>query len=481
MIRTVKNTFAFMTAIALCGVFSACGEEQSQPQQSAEKKQPPQQEQQESSSASSTFSRTTDLSHYSSLPAEHSDKSTEMQTAEVKAESLQPVPTDVAAAQTKIRRNNRSTWKITGTIAEDSLAGQVRKNTVLPEGKCFVWTPQPVSGNNLAPFRVPDIKLSPDSSLLVFLETLGETSGPYGSRLILMSTSTWQVLNVLEFRDRYFEKFEFIPGTTKIAALCLAQNRAGQKRGFACFDLLTGTEEHFQQVDPGIGNTTFLVDSNQNLIVSHPKRPALLVLPFKKSKSNEIRVAAPNSLATLSTDGKELAVLTPKHGKSIEIFRTSDWVPVSTQELTETTNASSFYFAHNPGEFFICGDPDYSSSSTFVRKDNTAALAGVSSGRVILTDGGKKIFHLLRDENKIEVLDGITRAELQTIEINKAKPSFRKSKPGQVTHLFYIPSCNGLAMFDDKGHFFLIPAESTEKAKGQYYERAIIFQQQMEN
>ena len=48
MIRTVKNTFAFMTAIALCGVFSACGEEQSQPQQSAEKKQPPQQEQQES-------------------------------------------------------------------------------------------------------------------------------------------------------------------------------------------------------------------------------------------------------------------------------------------------------------------------------------------------------------------------------------------------------------------------------------------------
>ena len=36
-------------------------------------------------------------------------------------------------------------------------------------------------------------------------------------------------------------------------------------------------------------------------------------------------------------------------------------------------------------------------------------------------------------------------------------------------------------MFDDKGHFFLISLEPPENAKGQYHERAIIFQQSVED
>ena len=89
---------------------------------------------------------------------------------------------------------------------------------------------------------------------------------------------------------------------------------------------------------------------------------------------------------------------------------------------------------------------------------------------------GKKIYHLTDTGNEIRVIDGITGAEQRTIEVNRAEPHFRKSKPGKVTHLFYIPSCKGLAMFDSNGNLFLIPAERQGTEKGKNDERAIIFQ-----
>lgn len=479
MIRSVRNTFACLAAIALCGIFTGCGEQPQQPP--VEKKQTKTENTRKTDSVESTFDRTAELENYNFSSDRRSPEEPETPVEDVVSETLQPVSTTEAATQTEIRRDKRSVWKIESAIPASSIAAQVQKNTQLAPGKSFVWTPQPVKGNNLSLFRVPDIKLSTDTSLLVFLETMGEASGPFGSRLILMSTSNWKVLNILEFRNRYFKKFEFIPGTTKIAALCLEQKKAGQKQGFACFDLLTGQEERFQQIDPGIGDTTFLTDRNKNLIVSHPKRAELIVLPLENTSKQTIEVASANAIATLSPDGKQLAVLSPEHGKRIEIFRTSDWLPVSTVDLTETTNAASFHFIPGNKSFFICGNPAYSSGSTLTRAGKTTSLEGLSSGKVNFADNGKMICHLTRDDNKIDVLDNVTGTRIRTIEVNKAKPNFRKSRPGEITHCFYIPSCKGMAMFDDKGHFFLISLEPPENAKGQYHERAIIFQQSVED
>ena len=477
MIRTVRNTFAYLAAIALCGIFTACGEQEQPPeQQPVTATQKKVERQQEPESTGSIFDRTDDLEKHTFTPSAR----IATQTAELQAESLRPISKDANAAKMEIRRVKNSSWEIQSAIPSASLADQLQKSVQLPENQCFVWTPQLVSG--FSRFRIPDIKLSHDSSLLIFLETMGESDGPFGSRLILMSTSNWQVLNILEFRERYFEKFEFIPGSTKIAALCLEQKNTKQKQGFACFDLLTGKEERFQQIDPGIGDTTFLVDRNQNLIVSHPNRAELIVLPLEKTENHTINVASANALAAISPDGKELAVLNPEYGKSIEIFRTSDWLPATTVNVTKTTRAAAFHFTPGKNAFFICGDPDYAANSTFIRADGTTSQdEEVSAGRIIFTNGGKMIYHLTRNENRIDVLDSVTGTKMRTIEVNRTRPNFRRSRPGQVTHLFYIPSCNGLAMFDSNGHFFLVSAEPVKNAKGQNDERAIIFQQQMGN
>lgn len=477
MIKPVKTVFFYLAGIALISFLGACGEPE--PAKQPVKKQPVQKKKVKKQRKEYVDI----LERPAYIPQASTGDSTgtmerpqeEKQTAEVKSEVLQPISSSEAAARTQIRKNRRSTWKIQRSIPANSLAAQIKKNSNTAKNTSYVWTPQPVQGS-LELFRIPDIQLSPDSSLLVFIETIGEAQGPFGTRLILMSTSSWQVLNILEFRDRFFKKIAFIPGTTKIAALCIAQEECNQKQGFACLDLLNGKEERFQQIEPGIGDTAFLVDKNQNLIVSHPQRSVLIVLPLNGKGHHEINVSDPNSLAVLSEDSNELAVLKPQHGKRIEIFRTADWLPAATVELTETTNAAKFHFARGDKAFFICGDPSYSSSSLLVRAGKTTELNEVSSGNAVFTDHGKKIHHLSDTGNRIHVIDGVSGAELRSLEIDKVQPGFKKAKPGKVTHLFYIPACDGLAMFDDRANLFLITAEPQKTEKGFQDERAIIFQ-----
>lgn len=474
MIKSAKTALRYLAGMTLISILSACGEPQQEPQ--AEKNETPQKvTRRPKKEAVDILARPSYAPPSTDVVNMNRTESAAEPQEEIRAESLQPVSASEAENHSQIRKSKRSTWQVQTSIPADSLAAQIQKNTQTDEKSRYIWTPQPVQGS-LELFRVPDIRLSPDSSLLVFVETIGEAQGPFGSRLILMSTNNWQVLNILEFRDRFFKKIAFIPGTTKIAALCIAQPKRAQEQGFACFDLLTGKEERFQQIDPGIGDTAFLVDNNQNLIVSHPERSALLVLPLNAKEHKEISICAPNVIAALSPDGKEIAVLEPRHGKIIEVYRTSDWLPSATVELAETTNAARFHFARGNKSFLLCGNPAYSAGSVFVRNGNITPLDGLSSGRAVFTDNNRKIYHLTEAGNEIYVLDGVSGSELRTISVNKAEPGFRRSGPGEVTHLFYIPACKGLAMFDSKGNLFLVPAEPQESNKGKNDERAIIFQ-----
>ena len=481
MMPFLRFTVLCLTGLSLTGIFTACGEA------SEENKPAPQQqvrkEKKKKREAIDIFAEPVRrppiaAPAFSDMSTGTAGNTEVTPPAEIKSEILQPISSGEADNRTQIRQSKRSVWQVRTQVPAGSLAESIIQNAQLPASSRYLWAPQPVQGS-LQLFRVPDVKLSPDASVLVFLETLGEAQGPFGSRLILMSTNNWQVLNILEIRDRYFEKFEFIPGTAKIAALCIAQKACRQEQGFACIDLLTGKEERFQQIDPGIGNMAFLVDSRKNLIVSHPERKAIIVLPLETEGHQEIRVESANSMVAMSNDGTELAVLNPKHGRKIEIFRTSDWLPSATVSLTETLNAKNFHFARGKKSFLICGDPSYSSGSLLVRAGKTIALDGISSGRALFTENGKKIYHLTDTANEIQVIDSISGAGQRIIEVNKAEPHFRKSKPGKVTHLFYIPSCKGLAMFDSNGNLFLIPAERQGTEKGNNDERAIIFQRDL--
>ncbi|MBO5959557.1 MAG: hypothetical protein J6Q65_05495 [Lentisphaeria bacterium] len=376
-----------------------------------------------------------------------------------------------------IRQPKRTTWNVEGKISADSLAAQLAEAAENPDGTRILWTPQTVSGS-LALTRIPCVILSADDSLLIFLETTGKPEGPFGSRLILMSAEDWSVIKIVDLPDRYLKKLAFVPGTLKIAALCAAQKECKQVAGVLCLDLQSGKEDRFQQTETGIGERTFLVDSNRNLIVSHPKRAELLVLPLESQQNHVIKVAAADAVAALSPDGKEIAVIGPAHAGQIEIFRTTDWMPAATVSVEKTTRVAKIQFLRGNKAFLLCGDPAFSANSVIVRPGNTIELDGLASGMALTPGNGKKIYHLTGNNNEIQELDSSSGMLYRTILTDRAEPRFARPGPGPgtVQHFFYIPFCNGLAMLDSNGNFFLIPADRTENYKGKNDERAVIFQ-----
>lgn len=56
---------------------------------------------------------------------------------------------------------------------------------------------------------IPQIKLSHDKSVIAFIEQIGSQNGPFGSRVVLMSTYTWETIAVHTFKDKKISKFEF--------------------------------------------------------------------------------------------------------------------------------------------------------------------------------------------------------------------------------------------------------------------------------
>lgn len=381
-----------------------------------------------------------------------------------------------AQSRSLIRQPKKTSWQVRTATPSESLAGKLTA-AGRQDGTRLIWTPQVVSGS-LALIRIPAVGISPDSSLVVFLETTGSPEGPFGSRLILVSAYDWSVINVLEIPNRYLSKFVFLPGTTKIAALCLEQEQCKQDQGFVCIDLQTGQEERFQQVDPGIGDSTFLADMNQNLIVSHPTRPELIVLPLANSERRVVKVSAPGVVTALSPDGREIAVIAPAHAGKIEIFRTADWLPSATVSLQETTRVAKLFFLRGSKAFLLCGDPAFSAKSLLVRNGQTVEIEGFASGLAVVADGGKKIYHLDGTNNNISEIDAANGMTQRVILTNRAEPRFSKPGPGpgRVQHFFHVPSCNGLTMLDNHGNFFMIPAQRSADHKGKYDERAIIFQ-----
>ena len=72
--------------------------------------------------------------------------------------------------------------------------------------------PQGFRGARLDAFAV-----SPDGSVLAIAERTGTSSGPNGTRIVLVNTSNWQVIRVFTV-GRMLKKLAFVPGGTTLAA-----------------------------------------------------------------------------------------------------------------------------------------------------------------------------------------------------------------------------------------------------------------------
>ncbi len=377
-----------------------------------------------------------------------------------------------AEAANPIRRRSSSEWEIRSVAEKNPGAmSELLKDPAAPEGTRLVWQPQEMP-TLLSPVRLPDAQISPDSSVIAFVETTGAAEGPFGSRLILMNTADWTILRIIDIPGRRIGKIVWIPGTAKIAAVCHAQPELEQQNGLAVFDLQSGKETGFIRIPEGMGDTAFLADSRQRIILSHPTLPELVLIPaddLVSAKPAVIHTEQPNAVAALSPDGKYLAVVPAENGKRISVYKTADLQPLSTSELKNAPSLHCLFFLGGIDRFYLCGK--MMQESAILRNGQSRKLEGVTAGIGLAEPDGNTVYHAQVNGNRISVIDVRSGAERRCIETNKAEP--RLKKPGTIAELFLIPAIRGLAVLDTQGNFYLL---SIGQGKGKYGERAVIFQ-----
>ncbi|MBO4631965.1 MAG: hypothetical protein J5858_08590 [Lentisphaeria bacterium] len=109
-------------------------------------------------------------------------------------------PDDPAAAPSreKVSRKEQALRKSFRT--ERPANSFASKLEPLNSGKIIRWMPH--HGEDFSGVRLPAVAISPDKSIIVIAETLGENQGPFGSRLIFLDTHSWTITAVHHLRQK---------------------------------------------------------------------------------------------------------------------------------------------------------------------------------------------------------------------------------------------------------------------------------------
>jgi len=391
---------------------------------------------------------------------------------EVQQDHIHEMTKDAAETAAAIRTSRRSDWQLQSKVPDGSVADILQKSLPAKNTRT-VWAPLEFSAS-ITPVRLPDARLSPDKSLFVFVETTGEARGPFGSRLVIMNAGNWNIVRIIEIPERYICRVLWLPGKPVVAALCVKQQQMKQLSGIALIDLATGKETAFRRLPDDAGRTMFTADSRGHILLSHPEKPVVLVLDASTLEDiRQIKVAAPDSLAALSPDGKRIAFANAKKCRQIEIFKTADLQPLSSVPIPENFPLHQFFFLQASNGFFLCGDPTTGRESVIIMAGRPRTLDGWASGIGAVSEDGTAIYNILRNENRICVFDAKSGSMTRTYDTNRAEPKLTSPGPGAITMFELLPAIHAMAILDTQGNFFLI---STEKGRNKHAERAIIFQ-----
>ena len=215
---------------------------------------------------------------------------------------------------------------------KDSFAAKLEP---LNSGKVIRWSPMWHS-DIASGIRLPAVAINPDRTIIIIAETLGESRGPFGTRLVFLDTCSWTISAV-----HHLWKNDIIS-----IAVALDHTLVLASRGQAAFKssdeiiLLDPWSGRAKQVLPLPGVRKLYVDPAGQLFAVFAREseksdrialfPSLLKKGLRTMK--EIKSANHAPVLAFSRDGSKFAAA---GDKAVEIFRGSDLRVVESTPLPE--------------------------------------------------------------------------------------------------------------------------------------------------
>ena len=350
-----------------------------------------------------------------------------------------------------------SSWSAVTPVPPRSLAAKLRdpgRKTVLR------WAPRERVGV-LRGVRIPAAALSPDQSVLALVETTGGDDPPNGSRIVLINTHTWEILKVIEI-PRLTERLVFARKEPALFVLSKAQAELKQEGGLAKIRL--DPDDAAETSFIPVGRHVFsdlLCDREDRVYLADAEKPRVLIFRQDSARPRTAEVSAPGCALALSPDGRRWAAAGTA-GK-IEIFKTGDGRPLSSESIPEGYPVRQLLFLDNAGNFLCAPDPLTNRAAFAVRVGRIREFEGASAGALAVSTDGSTVLHRKQAYGEIEFLDPRTFRKLASVIPERVSPRTR----GVPREVYQLEAGELTAVLDDSGDLYVLhrPEKETKFQK----------------
>lgn len=349
-----------------------------------------------------------------------------------------------------------SSWSAVTPVPPRSLAAKLRdpgRKTVLR------WAPRERIGV-LRGVRLPAAALSPDQSVLALVETTGGDEPPNGSRIVLINTHNWEILKIIEI-PRLTERIVFARKDPALFILCKPQAELKQEGGLAKILLDSGTPE--ASFIP-VGSHVFsdlLCDREDRVYLADAEKPRVLIFGPGSAQPRTAAVSAPGCALALSPDGGKWAAAGTS-GK-IEIFKTGDDRPLSTESIPQDYPVRQLLFLDNGNSFLCAPDPLTNRAAFAIRAGRIREFEGFSAGALAVSTDGTTVLHRKQAHGEIEFLDPRSFSKRASVIPERVPPRTR----GVPREVYQLEAGELTAVLDDSGNLYVLhrPEKETRYQK----------------
>lgn len=325
-------------------------------------------------------------------------------------------------------------------------------------GKVIRWSPQ-WTNSGTGGVRLPAVALSPDKSIILLVETLGEDGGPYSSRLVFLDTHSWTIPAVHHLWQKDVRAAAVTPSGIPVLI-----SRAQEP---------FKTPDEILLMDPWKGSITLAlaepgakavaVDRRNRLFITHSAESGqagkVAVYTVRDDFSfarQEIASSNAAPAVAFSPDGQTVFL---SGDKALESFRSSDLRPLETVALPDGFATESLLVL--PDGTVIAAPEKRLRMRAAAIHDGQAGFFGEVSDGILIPPSGtdKKFFGAVMSRNgRIVRFSLPSLQETASVEPEKSRP--RTTGNPQAVYAF---ETGAIAVLDERGSFYLLYRDSTGK------------------
>ena len=350
-------------------------------------------------------------------------------------------------------RKSFRTKRAKGSFAE--------KLAPLNNGKIIRWSPQWHSGS-IDGVRLPAVAISPDRSIIIIAETLGEQQGPFGTRLVFLDTTSWTITAVHHLW-KHDVRFIAIPPNHIPVLVARGQEAFKSQDEILLLDPWSGKIKKALPL-PDVRRVYISKDNRLFAVFDRESEKAKEIAVYGSLLSDQenrevkiLKTGSSSPVVAFSADGKLFGAA---GDKALVIFKLSDF-KIQTEIPLPADFITGDLLLMPDGSAIAAPESRLQRPAAMMRDGWVQEFGEKSRGMLFPSQKqSDKLFgHVLNRRGRISVTALSSLKEQQGVDPEEGRPR----TVGDPRAVFPLPGNKAFAVMDEKGCFYLLYLDPSGK------------------